>query len=170
MHRDLFAYFIRSSLYLLSLLLIAGVIIFFIIEPAEVDGRSMENTYTDGDLIFIEKVSLLTHPPVRGQVVSFLSEVPGTLNIKRVIGLPGEQIKIRNGKIYIKKTAEAEFELTESYLALGTRTLPLDGVTATYPELQVNEYFLLGDNRADSDDSRLYGPIERQKIIGVVRW
>lgn len=148
---------------------LATFIKYFVIQPSEADGRSMETTYHDGDLIIVDKLSLLFRSPARGDVVSFFGPYPKTLTIKRVIGLPGEQVSLEKGKVIITKNDGTRVELSESYLGVETVTIPETGYKMTYPVLKENEYFLLGDNREHSDDSRVFGPISRTRIIGLVR-
>jgi signal peptidase I len=162
------AYLGESSSILFIMIMVAGLIHFVVIEPSEVDGHSMKETYHDGDLILIDKLSLLTHRPKRGDVVSFFGEYTGTLLIKRVIGLPGEIVILEKGRVIIQAPDGKRSELVEPYLPAGSVTLPETGHQFTYPPLGEDEYFLLGDNRERSDDSRAIGPIKRSQIIGLV--
>lgn len=142
---------------------------FFILEPTEVNGRSMEDTLHDEDTIAIEKITLLFTEPKRGQVVSTFDERNNILLVKRVIGLPGEQVVIKEGSVFIIDLDGNEFELNEPYLKPGTVTLPASGREAVYPVIPENEFFIMGDNRTRSTDSRSSGPVHRSNIIGIVR-
>lgn len=142
---------------------------FFILEPTEVNGRSMEATLFDQDVIGIEKISLLFKTPKRGQIVSVFDEYNNILLVKRVIGMPGEQVVIKAGHVFIIDQSGNETELDESYLQRGTVTLPSTGKEAVYPVIPDNEYFIMGDNRTRSTDSRSYGTVHRSEIIGLVR-
>lgn len=154
---------------ILFVILLSGAIgHFFIFEPTEVNGRSMEPTYFDEDEIFIEKISLLLSKPQRGDIVSLIDEDSDILLIKRIIGLPGEQIHIKNGRVFIRQTDGTEEELKEPYLKYGTITLPMTEKEYLYPVIPEDHYFVIGDNRMRSTDSRSYGPVHRNSIIGAV--
>lgn len=123
----------------------------------------MEPNFHDGEYLLTDKVSYRIGEPERGDVVVF--KAPPTYTdefIKRIIGLPGEEIKIEGGHVYVNGR-----QLEEQYLPEGTRVLPgkfsTEGQTITVPE---GSYYVLGDNRDHSLDSRNLGPIERQYITG----
>lgn len=166
---EILFYSFRSLGILFAIFFVGAVGHFFILEPTEVNGRSMEDTLHNEDTIAIEKVSLLFHAPERGQVISLFDEHNNILLVKRVIGLPGEQVVIKNGRVTIVSPDGTETELDETYLKEGTITLPASGKEAVYPVIPEFEYFVLGDNRTRSTDSRIYGTIHRSDIIGVVR-
>ncbi len=127
----------------------------FLVQPHRVKGASMIPNYKDNELMLVEKVSYKVYKPSRGDVIVF--QAPGQRKvsfIKRVIGLPGESIKIQNGNIYINGR-----KLNESYEPQRT-----DGnVNLT---LGPDEFFVLGDNRVGSSDSRTFGPIKKDSIEG----
>lgn len=134
-----------------------------ILQPHKIKGASMEPNFHDGEYLLTDKVSYRLGEPARGDVVVF--KAPPTYKdefIKRIIGLPGEQVTIKEGKIYINGR-----ELEEEYLPENTQIVPgkylTEGQTITVP---ANSYFVLGDNRDHSLDSRNIGPIERQYITG----
>ena len=167
--RGFFLYIEYSVSILLTIFLIGAIAHFLIIEPSEVNGRSMEDTLHDEDLLIIDKLALLFHAPDRGQIISLFDEHNDLLLVKRVIGLPGEQVIIRGGKVYIVDIYGNESLLDEPYLKQGLVTLPVAGKEAVYPVIPENEYFVLGDNRVRSTDSRNYGTVHRANIIGVAR-
>lgn len=135
---------------------------FFIAEPYLVKQTSMIPTFQNNDYLIVEKLSYRFNAPERGDIVIFNSPVQKGKNlIKRIIGLPGE-IVIANGEkttIISKENAEEE-TLNEPYVKYES---PL--IQASY-ELKDGEYFVMGDNRAGSYDSRSWGPIKRKDIIG----
>ncbi|MFC1618023.1 signal peptidase I [Patescibacteria group bacterium] len=161
-------YLIR--LFTILLLLIVGVLFFrtFVIEPGIINGRSMEPAFFDDDVFFINKFSLLFTAPERGDIVQFFNEETGELSIKRIISLPGEKVIIKQNKVFIKDSAGNETELDEPYLAENTITTSASGEVEGFGPFPENEYFVLGDNREDSNDSRKIGPIHRTFITGRV--
>lgn len=127
----------------------------FLVQPHRVKGESMLPTYKDGELLLVEKVSYRIYKPSRGDVVVF--KAPGEANvdfIKRIVGLPGDAVKIAGGSVYIN-----EKKLTEPYEIQGTQ----GHVELT---LRTDEYFVMGDNRGGSTDSRVFGAVKRSTIEG----
>lgn len=139
------------------------VVYLFLVQPHEVKGSSMEPNFQNNDYILTDKISLKLHEPARGDVVIFKApRNPDVDYIKRVIGLPQEKVKIQNGAVYING-----LRLSEPYLTSSTNLFPgsflQEGVEITVPE---GEYFVMGDNRSHSSDSREFGPIPQSLIIG----
>ncbi len=139
------------------------VVYLFLVQPHEVKGSSMEPNFHNNDYILTDKISLKLHSPSRGDVVIFKApRNPEVDYIKRVIGLPGEKVKIQKGYVYVN-----DKKLDESYLADITNLFPgsfvQEGIDITVPE---GEYFVMGDNRSHSSDSREFGPISSNLIIG----
>ena len=134
---------------------------YFLIQPFYVKGASMEPNFYDHEYLIIDEISYRLYQPNRGDIVVFkYPKDPKQYFIKRVIGLPKEKVSIKDGRISIN-----DKQLTESYLPADTETnLPLRG----YSDLTLgdDEYFLLGDNRDQSLDSRVFGPVKRDFIIG----
>ncbi len=128
----------------------------------EVYNISMEPNIHEGQFILVNKAVYFFRSPHRGEVIVFHSPVADADWIKRIIGLPGERIKGEGGKVYIDQNGgSGRWEiLDEPYLSQST--LPF---TAT-PVIPADRYFVLGDNRAHSDDSRIIGPIPGGNIIG----
>lgn len=112
------------------------------------------------------KISYRFSKPQRGDIVVFFSSQTDSSgykleNVQRIIGLPGEEIKIAGGQVYINNTV-----LTEPYLTSGTKTLGGNFIKdGTSIQIPANEYFLMGDNRANSDDSRELGFTKREDIL-----
>ena len=120
----------------------------FIITPVRVDGDSMKNTLKNGDILLLYKLSSIN----RFDIIVLDEEKDNEKIIKRVIGMPGETIAIKKGKIYINdKVIDDEYAYGE--------TSDYNKVT-----LRDNEYFILGDNRLISKDSRYFGPIKENEI------
>jgi signal peptidase I len=148
-------------------LISAAIIIpirYFLIQPFYVKGASMEPNFFDHEYLIIDELSYRFSQPERGEIVVFrYPREPSQFFIKRVIGLPGETIEINKGDI-ILYTAEHPngLVLEESYL-VNERTTGKNKTT-----LGEEEYFLMGDNRDESLDSRSFGPVKRGGIIGRV--
>ncbi len=150
---------------------VAFLLRYFVIQPFLVDGQSMMPNYHHKEYILTEKLSYMTGSPRRGDVIVFrYPRNPSVSYIKRVIGLPGESVKIENNKIVvINKENPSGMTLTEDYI-------PNDFKTQTYnngdskgtfeKSLQENEYFVMGDNREHSSDSREWGVLPRTLITG----
>jgi len=155
----------------------------YVIKPYEVPTLSMWPTLQAHDRVLTDRLVLDFENPHRGQIVVFhppvckaghdeegvcdtpaLSERTGYSSeyyIKRVIGLPGDTVWSVNGKVWIKPANGAAFQLNEPYLA--------HGVTTEMSKVQVPQgyYFMMGDNRGPSDDSRMWGPEPRGEIVGI---
>jgi signal peptidase I len=144
-------------------LVVALPIRFFIAEPFIVNGASMDPTFSTGQFLIVDRVTYRFENPNRGDVIVFeYPNNPSTYYIKRIIGLPGETVSIKNGKVTITNTEHpAGFELTEPYIA--TSHISAD---TSKKVLSPTEYFVMGDNRAQSSDSRIWGPLEKHFIVG----
>lgn len=152
--------------YALIALAVALCVRFFIAAPYVVSGASMEPTFDNWDYLITDRVSYRLGAPERGDVVIFkLPQEESRTLIKRVIGLPGESVSLQNGSITIINEEHPEgFTLSEPYLSSENvgALLPL------YTTLGEDEYFVLGDNRRVSADSRTWGTLPEREIIGKV--
>lgn len=149
--------FIRD---LALILIIFGLFTTFIADRTSVIGDSMEPHIHNGDFIVLNKLTYRFSEPKRFDIVVFPYNNSGSNYIKRIIGLPGEIIEIKDGKVYINNEVLKDNYAMEDIVFNGNQTYPL-----IIPE---GEYFLMGDNRNDSSDSRYkdVGTIPRKKIIG----
>ncbi|MBE5865569.1 MAG: signal peptidase I [Lachnospiraceae bacterium] len=155
---------LSTGLYLLFVLLLTWLLITFVIQRTEVDGSSMEGTLSHGDNLFVDKISYRFNEPERFDIIVFPFQYQeDTYYIKRIIGLPGETVQIdEQGNIYINGEI-----LKESY---GLEVIKPENIgRAAQPiTLGEDEYFVMGDNRNNSSDSRteVVGNIHRDDIIG----
>jgi len=136
---------------------------YYLIKPFYVKGASMEPNFYNHEYLIIDEISYRFNEPKRGETVVFKYPFDtAQYFIKRVIGLPGEKIKITNGKVFVCNAENPNCKnLTEDYLLPGMKTLGEFEVV-----LKNNEYYLLGDNRIASLDSRSFGPVDRKLIVG----
>lgn len=136
---------------------------YFLIQPFYVQGASMEPTFSTRDYLIINEFEYYFQAPARGDVVVFKSPFgQKEYFIKRIIGLPGEKVEIKEGQIYIYSQEQPQgFVLNEDYLSVYT-----EGKQYGQIQLKDNEYFVLGDNRGASLDSRSFGAVARENIIG----
>ena len=150
---------------LLKFVLVAAVIVvplrLFIAQPFIVSGASMEPTFDNGEYLIVDELSYHLNDPARGDVVIFrYPKDPSQFFIKRVIGLPGEQVSISGGTLTVTKADGTSAALDESYVINKG-----NGTSATW-RLGEGEYFVMGDNRPQSSDSRAWGPLPRNNIVG----
>lgn len=139
----------------------------FVVEPTVVNGRSMEDTFLDSQVVLINKFTLLFREPRRGDVVQIYDAERNTFLLKRIIGLPGERVKISEGSVFIIDGSGNEQHLDEPYLKPYTFTQSRSHDTTIYDVIPKYSYFVLGDNRSASIDSREYGAIQRSAITGL---
>ena len=135
----------------------------FVVQPFLVSGSSMEPSFYNSDYLLVDELTYRFREPSRGEVIVF--KYPGnhrSYYIKRIIGLPGEHIVIDNGKISIYKDGKG-IDLKEPYIS----HLKSSGHFET--TLNENQYFVMGDNRNFSFDSRSWGSLNRSEIIGLAR-
>ena len=154
--------FLGMSLYLLGILVLTLLVIQFVGQRTVVQGVSMENTLMDGDNLIVDKLTYRFHEPGRFDVVVFpFQQGKDTYYIKRVIGVPGDSVYINDaGMIFIN-----DEPLMEGF---GKEAILDAGMAADTIYLGADEYFVLGDNRNASADSRdpSVGVIERENIVG----
>ncbi len=161
---------ISTLLYLLGVLCLTWLVITFVGQRTEVDGASMEPTLNNGDNLIVDKISYRFRDPQRFDIIVFpvqeemgiyVQEDKETYYIKRIIGLPGETVQIdQAGNIYINGEV-----LQENY---GKEIISAQniGCAANPIVLGKDEYFVMGDNRNNSTDSRRIGNIKRKDIVG----
>lgn len=148
---------------IMIVLILAFLIRSFLFQPFVVDGQSMEPNFINEEYIIVNRLTYRLGDPKRGDVVVFQApNNPQYDYIKRIIGLPNEKIKIKDQKIYINGQ-----QIEESYLDENAQTYLENKKNFTLEvELGDNEYFVLGDNRNHSSDSREWGTLPKNNIIG----
>lgn len=146
-------------------LVLAGLVRYFLVQPFFVEGASMEPNFEDGEYLLIDEISYYFKSPERGEVIVFHYPLDTSkYYIKRVVGLPNETVEIKNGKVVIYNDGNPDgFVTIESYL-------PREGITAgnIKKKLGKSDYFVLGDNRLASSDSRQWGTLPTNDIVGRV--
>ncbi|MSU74793.1 signal peptidase I [Candidatus Kaiserbacteria bacterium] len=154
-----------KDLFTLVLLVVLVVIPIrvFIVSPFVVDGESMHPTFGNLDYLIVDEILYRFHTPARGEVIVFrYPGNPSVFYIKRIIGLPGETVSINRGVVTIISPDGKKTSLAEPYIVNEDATYTKD------VSLLPDEYFVMGDNRPNSSDSRVWGPLPRKDIIGRV--
>jgi len=151
---------------LIRVLLISLVVVIpirvFVAQPFIVKGASMEPNFHGGEYLIVDQLSFRLRSPHRGEVIIMRYPFnPSIFYIKRIAGLPGETVIIREGRVRVRTGEGPETVLEELYLKSGIVTAP-DKIV----ELKGDEYFVLGDNRTDSSDSRVWGVLNEDFLVG----
>ena len=152
---------ILEILEILAVVLVAIYIIYgFVAQPFLVQGASMEPNFSTGDYLLVDEMTYRLREPERGEIIVFKNpNNESEFFIKRIIGLPGEQVIVSDGNVLINGEL-----LSEKYLVPGTE------VTGEYVfQLGEGQYFVMGDNRPQSYDSRRWGSLGENLIVGMVR-
>lgn len=138
----------------------------FLVQPFLVSGASMSPNFSNGDYLLVDELTYRFRLPERGEVMVFRSpNDESVFFIKRVVGLPGERVAVKDGAVSIVNADHPDgFALEERYLPRGLTT----GGAVTVA-LGPDQYFVLGDNRQYSFDSRTWGALKRNEIVGLVR-
>ena len=140
------------------------VIYIFLMQPHQVKGSSMFPTFKDSEYVLTDKVTYRRRAPMYGDVIVFKAPIDENFDfIKRVIGVPGDQVMVKNNNVFVngKQLNESSY-LPPEYVTVAGQFLH-EGQTYTVPESSV---FVMGDNRSHSSDSRDWGPVPDQNIIG----
>ncbi len=162
--------FLASFLEVLEVAVVAVVAVVvirtYLVQPFLVSGSSMSPNFSNGDYVLVDELTYHLRAPERGEVVVFHDPQDySTYFIKRIIGLPGEQVVIKDDTVTVYNAAHPNgFKLDEAYLPAGTDT------SGNYDfKLSSSTYLTLGDNREFSYDSRMWGPLPASDIVGLVR-
>ncbi len=155
---------------IIKFILLAAIIVlpirFFVAQPFVVSGGSMDPTFANGQYIIVDQISYRFENPKRGDVIIFRYPLDTKkFFIKRIIGLPSETIEIRGGKVLVTdKEGKKSLSLEEPYIYAPNSTISIGSHNTI--TLKDDEYFVMGDNRTESSDSRIWGPLKRSLIIG----
>ena len=158
---NLFLDFIETLVMALSIFIIVYL---FLFQPHQVQGSSMFDTFIDGEYLLTNKISYRMNQPQRGDIIVFKAPTNEEYDyIKRIIALPGEKIMLKKGRVYI----DGQFLDESAYLENGLRTQN-GSFLREKQELLIGEgkYFVMGDNRAASSDSRDWGLVPEVNIVG----
>lgn len=146
------------------ILAIMVMIYLFIMSPQEINGASMEPNFHNGEYILTNKVIYRFREPDRGEVIIFKSPSNKEIDyIKRIIGLPGDTVKLENSIFYVNGRSISEPYLDPEIRTYGGRFLQ-ENIEITVPP---GHYFVAGDNRPHSADSREFGPVPKEDFIGL---
>lgn len=139
------------------------VIYLFLVQPHQVKGASMDPTFHDGEYILTDKISYRVNQPQRGDVIVFKApRNPDFDYIKRIIAIPGDTVSISDGGVFVNGS-----KLDENYIKSETIILPGQYMKDNQQiKLNTDEYFVLGDNRSHSSDSRQWGTVPKKDITG----
>ena len=161
--KEVLAFILETAKIIIISLAIIVPIRYYLVQPFFVKGASMEQNFHDGDYLLIDEISYRLGTPSRGDVIVFrYPENPSQFFIKRIIGLPGETVEIKSNNVTIfNNDFPKGLTLEEDYLSASQRT---DG-NATV-QLKDNEFYVLGDNRLQSSDSRRWGVLDKKFITG----
>ncbi|CAN5704900.1 signal peptidase I [soil metagenome] len=133
----------------------------FVAQPFVVEGESMHPTFESADYLIVDELTYHFEAPKRGDVIVFrYPNDPSVFYIKRIVGLPGETVSIDQGTVSIKKADGTSITLDESYV------VDEDATYTQSTSVGAGEYFVMGDNRPASSDSRVWGLLPRKNIIG----
>lgn len=166
MASNFFKNFFKGLWETIEVVAIAGISVYlirsYLVQPFLVSGASMYPNFADGNYLLVDELTYRLRDPERGEVIVFkYPEDPSLFFIKRIIGLPNERIVSSSGVIKIESNGR-EIKLDEGYIKNKTN----DNFDVLLGE---NEYFVLGDNRPRSYDSRSWGAIKRTEIVGLVK-
>ena len=150
-------------IFLLSLLVYQGISR-YLIRSVKVVGISMVPTLQEGEEYFLDLWAFVQRDPARNDIVVIRDPMDHGLAVKRIVASPGQSVHIKNGSVYVNGT-----KLSEPYLNPGTHTFTFSQAKEQFITCGADQYFVLGDNRMVSIDSRAYGPVPRANVMGLLK-
>ena len=160
---------LRQALQCLALVILAACSYFiiseFLLQSVKVGGRSMVPTLCDSQQYLLNRWVYYFHSPRHSDIVVIRDPVDNGFSVKRVVATPGESVYLKDGNVYVNGC-----KLHESYLLPGTPTFSDPNCRNQLILCGKDQFFLLGDNRQNSVDSRTYGPVPRKNILGPIVW
>jgi len=135
----------------------------YLVQTVRVIGMSMVPTLHDSQLYLLNRWVLHVRAPARSEIVVLRDPLDGGFAVKRIIGVSGDSVYFREGEIYLNGK-----KLAESYLTPGTPTFPSGPAKEQFFQCKPGQFFVLGDNRGNSLDSRVYGPVSKRDILGLI--
>ena len=148
---------------------LTGILVVFYMSPFNISGDSMEPVLSDGDVIMTESLTYTDTDPARGDVIVFSgTDEPDKYFVKRIVGLPGETIKISEDNVYVIDEEGNQNKIEEPYLSKSAKAYSLRQIDGTTYQVPEGAYFVLGDNRDSSFDSRSWkNPfVPKNNIVG----
>jgi len=170
--KELFRSAVENIFEFIQIAVMAAIIVipirYFILQPFFVKGASMEPNFHDGEYLIIDEISYRFKDIMRGDVVVFKYPLDQSqYYIKRIVGLPGDTVRVRDGDVLVEPQGQAQRLLLETYLPSQKITYSAGGGELVF-HIKEGEYFVLGDNRRQSSDSRVWGVVEKDLITGKV--
>jgi signal peptidase I len=135
----------------------------FVFQSVQVDGQSMVPTLKNADSYWLNRLAYVKGEPRRSDIVALKDPQDNVLVVKRIIALPGQSVYLNHGKVYVDSKP-----LDEPYLPGRTLTFAYEKNESEFFVMGKDEFFVMGDNRNNSTDSRVFGPVPRQNILGRV--
>ena len=160
MHKDTKRHLLEWAIYLVAVVTFSILFVTFVAQRTRVNGHSMEPTYQEGDQLIVNKISCRFSSPDRNDVIVFDKPDENRKLIKRVVAIPGDSVQIVDGALYVNNK-----RVNDPFSGMQKA-----GCAASEIMLDQDEYFVLGDNRGDSHDSRDFGPIKKRQIIGKAQF
>jgi signal peptidase I len=135
----------------------------FLVQSVRVVGMSMVPTLQDSQFYLLNRWVLHFRAPQRSEIVVLRDPLDGGFAVKRIVGVAGDAVYLNEGHVYINGAP-----LDESYLPAGTLTFTSSNARSQLFKCRAGQFFVMGDNRSNSLDSRTYGPVSRQDILGLI--
>lgn len=142
----------------------------FLVKPYRIPSESMQDTLLVGDRVLVDRISWRFSDPQQGDIVVFHPPFDGPVLIKRIVGMPGDELSLTDGTLYINGQAQSESYVPRT----GEGPVPTEPFANGMPwglqepfVVPADSYFMMGDNRVNSGDSREFGPVPRDQLVGL---